>query len=175
MSDIVLSERIERAILLVRGQKVILDTELARLYGVAVGRLNEAVKRNIERFPGDFMFQLSFQELRGLRSQIAISNKGRGGRRYMPYAFTEHGAIMAANVINTQRAIEVSVYVVRAFVKLRTVLSTNKTLADKLAELERKLASHDEHIGSLFEAIRQLMAPEKVPQRRIGFHRQELK
>ena len=99
MKDLIPTEQIERAIFLIRGHKVMLDADLARLYGVTVGRLNEAVKRNIKKFPSDFMFQLTFQELRGLRSQIAISKKGRGGRRYAPYAFTEHGAIMAANVL----------------------------------------------------------------------------
>jgi phage regulator Rha-like protein len=159
VSSVAPSERIEKAILFVRGHKVLLDEDLAKLYGVTVGRLNEAVKRNIERFPDDFMFQLTFHELRALRSQIAISKKGRGGRRYMPYAFTEHGAIMAANVLNTQRAIEVSMYVVRTFVRLRQLLATNKELARKLAELERKLENHDDSIRSLFDAIRQLMTP----------------
>ncbi|SRR5712691_3637784 len=146
-----------------------LDVDLARLYGVTVGRLNEAVKRNIERFPSDFMFQLTFQEVRGLRSQFAISKKGRGGRRYAPYAFTEHGAIMADNVLNSRRAVQMSVYVVRAFVKLRTILGTHKELDKKLAELERRVKSHDEHIQSLFEAIRRLMAPDPPKPRRIGF------
>lgn len=168
MKDLIPSKRIEQAIFLIRGQKVMLDVDLAKLYGVTAGRLNEAVKRNSERFPGDFMFQLTFHELRSLRSQIAISKKGRGGRRYLPYAFTEHGAIMAANVLNSQRAIEASVYVVRAFVRLRELLATNKDLAQKLAELECTVASHDTHIQSLFEAIRRLMAPDP-PKPRIGF------
>ena len=175
MRSLVPNERIEKAILIIRGHKVLLDEDLAKLYGVTVGRLNEAVKRNTERFPEDFMFQLAFHELRDLRSQIAISKKGRGGRRYLPYAFTEHGAIMAANVLNTQRAIEVSVYVVRAFVRLRQLLATNKELARKLAELERKLENHDDSIRSLFDAIRQLMTPDVLPHRRIGFRREELK
>src|SRR5713226_7768973 len=153
MKDLIPTEQIERAIFLIRGHKVMLDADLARLYGVTVGRLNEAVKRNIERFPSD----LTFQELRGLRSQIAISKKGRGGRRYAPYAFTEHGAIMAANVLNSRRAVQMSVYVVRAFVKLRTILGTHKELDKKLAELERRMDSHDTHIQSLLEAIRRLM------------------
>src|SRR2546422_5986651 len=160
MKDLIPTEQIERAIFLIRGHKVMLDADLARLYGVTVGRLNEAVKRNIKKFPSDFMFQLTFQELRGLRSQIAISKKGRGGRRYAPYAFTEHGAIMAANVLNSRRAVQMSVYVVRAFVKLRTILGTHKELDKKLAELERRMDSHDTHIQSLLEAIRRLMAPE---------------
>jgi len=169
MKDLIPTERIEKAIFLIRGQKVMLDMDLAKLYGVTAGRLNEAVKRNRERFPDDFMFQLTFHELRSLRSQIAISKKGRGGRRYLPYAFKEHGAIMAANVLNSQRAIEASVYVVRAFVRLRAMLATNKDLAAKFAELERTVASHDTHIQSVFEAIRRLMAPDPPKPRRIGF------
>lgn len=169
MKDLIPTERIERVIFLIRGHKVMLDMDLANLYGVTVGRLNEAVKRNIERFPADFMFQLTFHELRDLRSQIAISKKGRGGRRYAPYAFTEHGAIMAANVLNTRRAIEASVYVVRTFVRLRELLATNKDLAQKLAELERKLEGHDQAIHNLFEAIRQLVNAPPPPTRRIGF------
>src|SRR3989475_5132743 len=156
MKYLIPTEQIERAIFLIRGHKVMLDADLARLYGVTVGRLNEAVKRNIERFPSDFMFQLTFQELRGLRSQIAISKKGRGGRRYAPYAFTEHGAIMAANVLNSGRAVQASVQVVRAFVKLRQMLASNAELARKLDELEKK---YDRQFKIVFEAIRQLMTP----------------
>ena len=143
------SERIERAILLIRGEKVILDADLAALYGVETRRLNEQVIRNLHRFPDDFMFQLTRQELRALISQFAISNGGRGGRTKLPYAFTEHGAIMAASVLNTPRAVEMSVFVVRAFVRLRAFLATHKELADKLAELERKLESHDEQIVAI--------------------------
>jgi len=168
MKDLIPTERIEQAIFLIRGQRVILDDDLSRLYGVTTKRLNEQVKRNRNRFPGDFMFQLNLQEVTALRSQFATSNRGRGGRRYLPFAFTEHGAIMAANVLNSQRAIEASVYVVRTFVRLRELLVTNKDLAQKLAELERKVASHDSHIQSLFEAIRRLMAPDP-PKPRIGF------
>jgi phage regulator Rha-like protein len=163
-------ERIESRILLIRGRKVMLDSHLAELYGVTTKRLNEQVKRNKERFPADFMFQLTFEETESLRSQIATSNRGRGGRRYRPYAFTEHGAIMAASVINSHRAIEVSVYVVRAFVKLREMLRTDKELARRLAELERRIEGHDEEIIALFEAIRQLMEPPGKPSKRIGFH-----
>ena len=169
MKDLIPTEQIERAIFLIRGQKVILDTDLARLYGVTAKRLNEQVKRNRHRFPDDFAFQLSSAEFASLRSQIAISKKGRGGRRYAPYAFTEHGAIMAANVLYSRRAVQMSVYVVRAFVRLRAILATHKELDKKLAELERRVKSHDEHIQSLFEAIRHLMAPELPRPRRIGF------
>lgn len=162
-------ERIESRILLIRGHKAMLDSDLAELYGVTTKRLNEQVKRNKERFPADFMFQLTSEETKNLRSQFATSNRERGGRRYRPYAFTEHGAIMAASVLNTHRAIEVSVYVVRAFVKLREILRTHKELARKLAELEKRIEGHDEEIMALFEAIRQLMEPPEKPTKRIGF------
>ena|SRR2546422_1879071 len=157
--QIILLEQIEPRILLVRGQKIVLDRDLAELYGVATKRLNQQVQRNLHRFPEDFMFQLSSAETEALRLQNATSKTGRGGRRFRPYAFTEHGAIMAASVLNTPRAIEVSVFVVRAFVKLREWIASHKELAQKLAEVERKVSSHDEAIRSLVVAIRQLMAP----------------
>jgi phage regulator Rha-like protein len=169
-STIVPVERIESRILLLRDHKVMLDSDLAELYGVTTKRLNEQVKRNQQRFPADFMFQLTSEETKNLRSQIATSNRGGGGRRYRPYAFTEHGAIMAASVLNSRRAIEVSVYVVRAFVKLREMLRTHKELAGKLAELEKRIEGHDDEITTLFEAIRQLMEPPEEPSKRIGFH-----
>ena len=161
--------KIEGSILLIRGQRVILDSDLAELYGVETKVLNQAVKRNADRFPEDFMFPLSQEELKSLRSQI-VTSKGRGGRRYAPYAFTEHGAIMAANLLNSPRAVQVSVYVVRAFVRLRNLLLQNKELAAKLTELERKLQKHDREIIALVEAIRQLMAPPDPPKTKIGFH-----
>jgi hypothetical protein len=129
----------------------------------------QAVSRNLKRFPSDFMFQLSKHEFEALRSQIVISNKGRGGRRYLPYAFTEQGVAMLSSVLNSERAVQVNIAIMRAFVRLRQVLSSNKALANKLAELERKLESHDGHIRSLFDAIRQLMAPPDPKPRRIGF------
>ncbi|MFA4948061.1 MAG: ORF6N domain-containing protein [Candidatus Krumholzibacteriia bacterium] len=169
-SSIVPAERIQQIILLIRGEKVILDADLAALYGVETRRLNEQVIRNLDRFPDDFMFQLTRQELRALISQFAISNGGRGGRTKCPYAFTEHGAIMAASVLNTPRAVEMSVFVVRAFVRLRAFLATHKELAEKLAELECKLSSHDEQIVAIIDAIKRLMAPPgKADKRRIGF------
>jgi hypothetical protein len=158
-------EQIERAILLIRGQKVMLDASLAELYGVETKALNRAVKRNSERFPEDFMLQLTFQEVRALRCQFGTSNIGRGGRRYLPYVFTEHGAIMAANVLNSQRAIAASVHVVRAFVRLRELIASNKDLARKLEELEKK---YDSQFKVVFDAIRRLMAPPSKP-KRIGF------
>ncbi|MGH9786974.1 MAG: ORF6N domain-containing protein [Terriglobia bacterium] len=168
-------EQISSRILLVRGQKVMLDADLAELYGTSTSRFNEQVRRNRDRFPSDFMFQLTNQEVERLRSQIAISTGktrevGRGGRRYLPLAFTEHGAIMAATILNTPRATEVSVFVVRAFVRLREMVAANKELAKKLDELERRVSHHDEAITSIVKAIRELATPpEPKPKRRIGF------
>ena len=164
------AERIERAILVVRGLKVLLDADLASLYGVTTKRLNEQVKRNIERFPADFMFQLTSVETASLRSQVATLKSGRGQHaKYLPRVFTEHGAIMAASVLSSPKAIEMSILVVRAFVKLRTMLATHRQLAAKLAEPERKLSTHDERIVVLFSTIRELMQPSAQPARRIGF------
>lgn len=164
-------EHIARSILVLRGHKVILDADLAALYGVETRRLNEQVKRNIERFPEDFMFQLSAEEWNALRSQIAILKTGRGQhRKYRPLAFTEHGAIQAANVLNSPRAVEMGVYVVRAFVRMREILATHKALARKLAELEQRIDAQDETIVEILGAIKQLMAPPPAPARRpIGF------
>ena len=166
-------ERIERLIYLIRGQKVMLAADLAALYGVATWRLNEQVKRNQHRFPPDFVFQLTSEEADSLTSQNARSKTGRGGRRHIPYAFTEHGAIMAAMVLNSPRAVEMSVQVVRAFVRLREMLTSNRELAQKLAELERKLEGHDAAIRNLFEAIRQLLNSPEPPRKQIGFHVKE--
>jgi len=152
-----------------RRQKVILDRDLAELYRVPVKRLNEQVKRNQARFPSDFLFQLNRREYESLRSQFATSNARRGGRRYLPHAFTEHGAIMAATVLNSKRAVEISVFVVRAFVRLREMLATNRQIAAKISELEQRLESHDETILDLIEALRNLMTPPKAPRRKIGF------
>ena len=159
-------ERIERAIIVVRGEKVMLDSELAEIYGVETKRLNEQVRRNLNRFPVDFMFQLTAEEAANLRSQIATSSS-YGGRRYLPYAFTEHGALMLANVLNSERAAQTSVQVVRAFVKLRQMLASNAELARKLAAMEKK---YDAQFKVVFDAIRQLMSPPEKPKREIGFH-----
>lgn len=175
-------EQIESRIFLIRGQKVMLDQDLAELYGVETKRFNEQVRRNSERFPEDFMFQLTAEEFANLksqfvtsslRSQIATSNNPagtparRGGRRHLPYAFTEHGAIMAASILNSPRAVETSVQVVRAFVRLRQMLSTNAELSRKLAALEKK---YDIQFKAVFEAIRELMTPvEPKKKRPIGF------
>jgi len=172
-AEVVLVDRIDPCILLIRGQRVMLDADLAELYGTTTKAINQAVKRNQERFPGDFRFELTAAE-----KQEVVTNCDHLARlrfsRTLPFAFTEHGAIMAASVLNTPRAIETSVYVVRAFVKLRELLSTHKELAGKLAELERKVGSHDAAIQSLVAAIRRLMEPPPAPPRpRIGFHATE--
>lgn len=160
---------VESRILILRHQRVILDSDLAQLYGVSVKRLNEQVKRNQERFPADFMFRLSAKEDEILRLQIATSSKRHGGRRYLPYAFTEHGAIMAATVLNSERAIEMSVFVVRAFVRMREMVAKNRQLAAKINELDRRLETHDTSIQDIIEAIKELMVPEGPSKRKIGF------
>ena len=166
-------EHISRSILVLRGQRVILDRDLAAIYGVTTGRLNEAVKRNAKRFPEDFVFQLTAEDHATLISQIATSKPGRGGLRKLPWAFTEHGAIQAANVLSSPRAVEMGIYVVRAFVKLRELLASNKDLARRLDELEarieKKLTTHDEAIAAMLSAIRQLMNPPAPKRRPIGF------
>mgnify|MGYP005857669511 CR=1 FL=1 len=151
-------EGITEVIHVIRGQKVILDADLARLYGVTTKRLNEQLRRNPERFPSDFMFQLTRDEVRDLRSQNATSSEW-GGRRYMPYAFTEHGAVMAASVLNSPQAVSISVYVVRAFVRFREFLSRHQELSDRLDELEVKVDTHDREIGMLIQMIRELVGP----------------
>ena len=164
-----------QSIYFVRGHKVMLDADLATLYGLPTKVLNQAVKRNAARFPPDFMFQLGADEHQALRSQLVTSNEsgtgatGRGGRRYSPWVFTEHGALMAATVLNSSKAIEMSVFVVRAFVQLRELLATHRDLAAKLDELERKLSTHDQAIASLVTAIRQLTATPARISRPIGF------
>jgi len=178
-SSIIPVENIERTILLIRGEKVILDVDLAALYGVSTKRLNQQVNRNPARFPGDFMFQLTNEE----RLQVVTICNHLGNLKYsstLPRAFTEHGAIMAASVLNTPRAVEMSVFVVRAFVRLRNFLAAHKELAEKLAELERKLSSHDEQIVAIIDAIKRLMAPPTRPdvptppdKRRIGFRAED--
>ncbi len=158
--DIVPLERIQGSILLIRGKRVMLDSDLARLYGVTTKRLNEQVKRNNDRFPPDFMFQLSKAELENWRSHFATSNPTtKMGLRRPPYAFTEHGALQLASVLTSPLATQVSILIVRAFVQLREVLSTHKQIAQRLEELEQKIASHDETIVSLVHAIQQLMEP----------------
>jgi phage regulator Rha-like protein len=174
MKDLVPQEVVENKIYLIRGQRVMLDQDLASLYGVETKNLNLQVKRNIRRFPEDFMFQLTNEE--NLRLQNATSSYG--GRRYLPYAFAEQGVAMLSSVLNSERAIEVNIAIMRAFVRLREILLTHKDLAAKIAALELeyrnheiRLSEYDKHITAIFEAIRQLMAPPpEKPKRQIGFH-----
>ncbi|MCX6967321.1 MAG: ORF6N domain-containing protein [Verrucomicrobia bacterium] len=174
------TDLVESLIRIIRGQRVILDADLAQVYGVPTKRLNEAVRRNAEKFPDDFAFELDLEEVTNLRSQIATSS-GHGGRRYRPWVFTEHGAIMAANVLNSPRAVQMSVFVVRAFVKMRETLAQNKQLAGKLAELERNLTARlddqEQAIVHILGEIKKLMEPvppdtESAP-REMGFHVKE--
>ena len=166
---IVVGRKVDSKIFVLRGQRIILDTDLAELYGVQVRHLNQQVKRNAKRFPIAFRFQLSPHELKLLRSQNVISSEGHGGARYRPHAFTEHGAIMAATVLNSERAVEMSVFVVLAFVRMRRAIAGNRHILTKLAELERRLKDHDADIQALMDAIRELMSPEEPNPRRIGF------
>jgi len=162
-------EHIAQSILILRGQRVLLDANLAALYGVPTGALVQAVKRNLERFPEDFMFQLTAGEWAALRSQFVISNEGRGGRRYAPYAFTEQGVAMLSTVLKSPHAIAVNIEIMRAFVRMRELLASNKELAQKLAELERKVDSHDQAIVGILKAIRELMHTPEPKKRPIGF------
>jgi hypothetical protein len=181
--SIVPVEKIEKSILLIRGQKVILDRDLASLYGVPTYRFNEAIKRNRRRFPADFAFQLTRRELTNLISQNAISSSSHGGVRKVPWAFTEHGAVMAANVLRSERAIKMSVFVVRAFISMRRMLMDQRDLARKLAELERKLTTrlnvHETAITEVLQQIMRLLNPAEEPEpappplRRIGFTARE--
>jgi hypothetical protein len=166
-------EVIEHRIFLIRGQKVMLDKDLAELYAVQTRDLNKAVKRNVDRFPEDFMFQLTNVEFKSLMFHFGTSK--RGGTRKMPYAFTEQGVAMLSGILKSQRAVHVNIAIMRAFVKLREILCTHKDLAHKLEELEKKLGTHDRQIQSIFEAIRQLMAPPEKPKRPIGFGVEEPK
>lgn len=166
-------ERIQRLILLIRGEKVMLDADLAALYGVTTGNLNKAVRRNLDRFPSDFMFQLTSEETETLIFQFGRSN-GRGGSRHCPYAFTEQGVAMLSSVLHSPRAVQVNIAIMRAFVQLRQLLASHGELARKLADLEQRIENHDASIRALFEAIRQLMTPPEPPPRpEIGFHIKE--
>jgi len=158
--------KIARRILSVRGLRVMLDRDLAILYGVSTKRLNEQVHRNRERFPSDFMFQLTPEDAESLRSQFATSNRGRGGRRYLPYAFTEQGVAMLSGVLHSRRAVRVNVEIMRAFVKLRQIVSSHAELARKLEELEQR---YDSQFRAVFDAIRELMTPEFPESRPVGF------
>jgi hypothetical protein len=174
------AKAVEDMILTVRGQKVILDRDLAALYAVPTFRFNEAVKRNQRRFPDDFAFQLTRQEVMDLISQNAISSSGHGGLRKLPWAFTEHGAVMAANILRSERAVQMSVFVVRAFVRMRQMLGEQRKLAAKLAALEEKLTgrldTHETAIAQVLQQIRRLLSPPQAPEpprEQIGFHVRE--
>jgi len=169
MKELIPEEIIGNKIFLIHGQKVMLSNHLAMLYGIQTKVLIQAVKRNIDRFPEDFMFQLNEKEFENLKSQIVTSSWG-GIRRAYPYAFTEQGVAMLSSVLRSKRAVQVNIAIMRAFVKLRRIFSTHKELAHKLEELERKIKKHDSQIKDIFEAIRQLMLPPTKPKRRIGFH-----
>jgi phage regulator Rha-like protein len=167
-------EVVKGKIYLIRGQKVLLDRDLAEMYGVETKRLNEQVHRNSSRFPADFMFQLDEVEYSGLRSQIATLKSGRGThRKYLPYVFTEQGVAMLSSVLNSERAVQVNIAIMRAFVQMRELAASNRELANKFAELERRVGKHDEAIGTLFDAIRQMMRPEEKGRKEIGFKVEE--
>ncbi|HWG68393.1 MAG TPA: ORF6N domain-containing protein [Steroidobacteraceae bacterium] len=163
------AQRIGQFILVIRRQRVLLDEDLAALYGVETRGLLQAVKRNRRRFPPDFIFELSAAEWRALRSQSVTSKLGRGGRRYAPYAFTEQGVAMLSSVLNSDRAIAVNIQIMRTFVRIRNLLATNKTVAQRFERLERKSASHDQAIVGILSAIRELTAPTQSKRRGIGF------
>ena len=166
-NSIIPAERIQQSILLIRGEKVMLDRDLAVLYGVETKVFNQAVKRNSERFPSDFMFQLTDEESKALRSQIVTSNGGRGGRRYNPYAFTEQGIAMLSSVLRSQRAVEVNIAIVRTFVQLRRILADNALLRKKIESMEKK---YDEQFGQVFAVLKAMIAEEKKPKPQIGYH-----
>jgi len=168
--DLIPQGTIEDKILLIRGKKVLLDRDLAALYGVETSYLKRQVKRNIERFPDDFMFQLSKEELKNWRCQFVTSNStDKMGLRYPPYAFTEQGVAMLSGILSSPRAVKVNIQIMRAFVKLRQIISTNKELVHKLSQLERKTEKHDAEIQAIFKAIRQLMTPAEKPKKKIGY------
>jgi len=190
--EIIPAARIAQSIHFLRDQKVMLDFDLATLYGVATKVLNQAVKRNRERFPDDFMFQLTSGELAPLRSQFVIAKRQGiphqsftnlksqfvtsswgGSRRARPYAFMEQGAATLSSVLKSERAVKVNIAIMRAFVKLRETLETNRELARKFSDLEKRVGKHDKEIGAIIDAIRQLMAPQEKPRREIGFHVRE--
>ncbi len=167
-SNLIPIETIESKIYLIRGVKIMLDDDLAKLYNVPTKRLNEQVKRNIKRFPNDFMFKLTNKETSNLRSQIATSSYG--GRRYVPYAFTEQGVSMLSSVLNSERAIQVNIQIMRTFTKIKKIIRGRKQLALKLKQLESKVEKHDSEIQNIFNAIYKLMSPPERSIRKIGFH-----
>ena len=170
MKTLIPVEVIERKILFIRGEKVMLDCDLAELYGVEVKHLKRQVRRNIDRFPADFMIQLSKEEYESLRRHFGTLKRGKHSK-YLPYVFTEQGVAMLSSILNSERAVQVNIAIMRAFVKLREMLSTNKELAHKFAQLEKKIEKHDDEIKLIFDAIRELMRPPEPKRRKIGFRR----
>lgn len=160
---------IEEKIYLIRGQRIMLDSDLAEVYQVETRVLNQAVKRNLNRFPEDFMFQLTEEETKSLTSQIVTSNKGRGGRRYLPYVFTEHGAVMLATILNSPTAIEASIKVVRAFVQMRSILALHQDLAERIEKLEKTTDKHDRHFAAVSQLLAEIFRDPKFLKRKIGF------
>ena len=160
---------IERRIYVLRGQKVMMDFDLAEMYHVSTANLNKAVKRNLGRFPEDFMFQLTPEEDKSLRFQIGISKAGRGGRRYPPFAFTEHGVVMLSSVLKSERAVQMNLLIVRVFVRLREMLATHKELAHRMLELEREQREHGQQLAAVYTIVKRLMAPPRTRKRPIGF------
>lgn len=174
MTEIMIIESIQQKIYLIRRQKVMLDSDLADLYDVSTKVLNQSVKRNLRRFPSDFMFQLNAEEYESLRSQFVTLKQGRGRhRKYLPYVFTEQGIAMLSSILNSEQAIQVNIAIMRVFVQLRKTLLTHKTFARKLSTLEKRIEAQDEKIYTIFEAINNLMAPVEKKQRRIGFKREK--
>ena len=171
-TSLIQPEQIEQVILLIRGQRVMLDRDLAALYGVTTGNLNKAVQRNLERFPPDFMLQLTADEAEALRFQFGSLKRGQHFK-YLPQVFTQEGVAMLSSVLRSLRAVQVNIAIMRVFVRLRATLALHKELAHKLAELERKIEGHDTSIRTLFDAIRELAAPPATPRREIGYHVKE--
>ena len=171
-TEIVSAEQIQSRIIPLRGYRILLDRDLASFYEVPTFRFNEAIRRNENRFPEDFRFQLTYEEFTNLKSQFAMSSGRHRGAAYLPWAFTEHGALMAANVLNSERAVQTSLVIIRAFVALRRMMIDQQALAAKLAELDAKVSAHDEQIAQILEAIRQIVSPSGPEHdRKIGFHR----
>jgi len=172
-----MNSTVEESIIIIRGQRVILDSDLAIFYSVTTKRLNEQVRRNVDRFPEDFMFKLTIQEVRGLRSQFATSNINRGGRRHIPYAFTEHGAVMAANILNSKIAVRASIMLVRTFIRMRTLMGEHEDLKKRMYEIERKMsqgfAQHEQELQEIRFLIAQLEKPIEPKRRQIGFARDD--
>ena len=169
--SVIRGSTVSSRIYLMRGRRVLLDSDLAELYGVLTKNLNKAVQRNLDRFPQEFMFQLSPEEVESLRFQFGTSKKGRGGRRYLPYAFTQEGVAMLSSVLHSPRAVQANIQIMRAFIKLREMVATNELVRQKIEELERKYQKHDKQFKIVFETLRELLEPPKAPKKKpIGFH-----